>query len=519
VDLAAGKIVHPIVAEVIGKSGTVLRDRVTVIAGDSIPDGELSPDAVALRIDEKGLEDLGPLVTSGVSLDPATLVPPYTWVGEAMVSPNPPPSISGFEVSTDPMLGPHPQTGDPGFVAGDITLYDLFFRLNIDVEPCDCRVNAQADTVLIEGDYGLEPLGADPERIDVSQLAGVDVGFVNFRKTITCSWELCESIVDSAIGSLQAKLSTEIGNYLNEVDPDNNTFIAAAVEDALGDVAIAGPAGEALGVDLEAPFSTIDEDDHGITLVSDAAVTASAPDPGAADLLASFHVDPVSPPSFGTLAPNGQPYDLALAMSASALNQLLKAEVESGLLITSISEYGGAAITLDTVVPTPLGPKTLGEILPELAVLGSRLLRFELYPTIAPIVTAEEGPAGELATLRLAHLFLTLVPVGDPSTTLLRVAADAEIGLDVDFSGGELGFPLGSPVNVIVHVLENPFHVNEGVLQLLFGELIKVSLPTVADSLGTFPLPAFPGLELTFVDQDRDGEYLSLFFDLTPASP
>ena len=43
-------IVNPIVAEVIGNTGTVLRDRVTVIVGDSIADGDFSQDGIALRI-------------------------------------------------------------------------------------------------------------------------------------------------------------------------------------------------------------------------------------------------------------------------------------------------------------------------------------------------------------------------------------------------------------------------------------------------------------------------------------
>jgi hypothetical protein len=73
-------IVNPIVVEVIGVGGSVLRDRVTVIAGDSIPDGNFSEDGIALRVAEGGLNQLEPLVTSLVDIDLAMLVPPGTLI-------------------------------------------------------------------------------------------------------------------------------------------------------------------------------------------------------------------------------------------------------------------------------------------------------------------------------------------------------------------------------------------------------------------------------------------------------
>jgi hypothetical protein len=522
--LAAGEIVHPIVAEVIGRSGTVLRDRVTVIAGESIADGDLSPDAVALRIDEKGLEDLEPLVTSGVSLDLATLVPPGTFVDSggvllvsytATIDGSPPPSISGFEVSTDPMQGR---------VAGHITLFDLFVLVHIDGSvlgvPFTCHITLSAATVLVEGEYLLGPLLADPGRIDVSQDGDVTATLGTFSESTNCGSipgvsDALEAIVNRVKGNTQDTLRTEIENSLNQVDADGNTPIAAAVEDPLGGVAIAGPVGQAIGVDLEALFFAIDEDPDGITLGSNAGATASLPDPGAVDLPASFHVAPLFPPSFGPLAPNGQPYDLAMAISASALNQLLKAEVESGLLITSVSKIGPFVITpglLTTLLPDQLwGFGVLDPLEP---------LEFQLYPTIAPIVTAEIGPAGEFATIRMAHLLLTLVPVADPATTLLEVAVDAETGLNVDFIGGQLSFELRWPAveDINVTVLENPFYVDGTGLELLYRILIGGEEPVVGDSLGTFALPEFPGLGLDLVGAvNRDGEYLSLFFNLEPA--
>jgi hypothetical protein len=41
--------------------------------------------------------------------------------------------------------------------------------------------------------------------------------------------------------------------------------------------------------------------------------------------------------------------------------------------------------------------------------------------------------------------------------------------------------------------------------------------PSLAGSLGSFPLPSFLGLELAFVDVGHQGQYLTLYFDLAPA--
>jgi hypothetical protein len=43
-----------------------------------------------------------------------------------------------------------------------------------------------------------------------------------------------------------------------------------------------------------------------------------------------------------------------------------------------------------------------------------------------------------------------------------------------------------------------------------------VLFPSLADSLGTFPLPDFLGLQLQLVEIGKSGEFMSLFVDLVP---
>ena len=64
-------------------------------------------------------------------------------------------------------------------------------------------------------------------------------------------------------------------------------------------------------------------------------------------------------------------------------------------------------------------------------------------------------------------------------------------------------------------LLENPLFVNETLLDLLRPQLLAVAIPALGDSLGSFPLPDFVGLQLGLVDVDRNGEFMSLFLDLS----
>jgi hypothetical protein len=519
-------IVNPIVAEVIGPSGTVLRDRVTVIAGDSIADGDFSEDSVALRFAEAGLNELEPFVTSQVPLDLATLVPPGTLVVndfcyqetflgcigrvDATVSGNPPPSVGSFSLDIDPATNA---------VEGDITLFDLFFRTDVVAVTgvgFSCTIDITAATTAIAGDYGLDPDAVDPSVVDVTQLGNVAVSFGAFNDSTDCGGFL-GFIVEFFIGLVIADLQNDfvkpgIENFLNTVDVDGNTPLAAAIETALAGIEIAGPIGEALGVSLETPLFDVAEDVDGITFGNDARITASMPAPLAPDLLASYHVDQAFP-TFGTLAPNGLPYELGMCISASAFNQLLKAEIESGLLFTTISEFDFGS------GPVPITGALLAFLLPAFGVLDpAEVLQVDVVPTLAPFVTGDPGPMGELATLRLAHLGLKIVPVVDPTVTLLEVAVDGELGLDASFTAGDLAFTVTPPTaqDLSFTLLENPLLADEATIDGLLPQLLTLVIPTLGDSLGSFPLPAFLGLELSLVDVDQNGEFISLFLDLSP---
>ena len=102
---------------------------------------------------------------------------------------------------------------------------------------------------------------------------------------------------------------------------------------------------------------------------------------------------------------------------------------------------------------------------------------------------------------------------------LLQAAVDTQVGLDATVTAGELSFTIGAPTaqDVEFTTLQNPLLVDEITLDALLPSLVALVVPSLADSLGTFPLPAFLGLELQLVDVERNGEFMSLFLDLAPA--
>ncbi len=526
VPLDAIGLEQSITVEVIGESGGILRDRVMMIAGDSVADGDLSYEGIALRLTDAGLAEIGPLVTSLIPLDIASLVPAGTlvvddycysdtWFGclgrvDATISGNPVPSLSGFNVAMDSMTN---------FVAGDVTLYDLYLKVDVVAVTgigFTCHIDVNAATTLILGDYELSPLASNAEEVDVTQVGGVSVQFGNFSDSTNCDG-LLGFIVEAFIGLVISDLKNDfvrpgLEDFLNTPDLAGNTPVAGSIESALQAVEIAGPIGTAFGVDLQAPLFTVLEDINGITLGSDARIITTMPDPTAPDLTASYDVPQIFP-SFGATAPNGLGYELAIAISPSTFNQLLRAEVESGLLVSTILEFDFG------FGPQPITGLLLSLLLPEFSVLHpAQRLQFDIRPTMAPIFSGEPGPAGELATVHLPNLELVLAPVSDPSTVLLAASIDVIVGVEASYGIDGLVFIVTPPSaeNLSVTLLENPLYVEVDTLDALLPALVGLAVPVIADSLGTFPFPDFLSLKLNVVDIARQGGYTALFFDLSP---
>jgi len=541
VSLDTAEVFQPVLAEATNAAGKLSRDRVVVHYGESRADGALSEESVALRLNDSGLDAVEPLVSGLVDLDLATLLPTGTTVidgfcavdggflgclGRVDVSvASPEPSFSSFGLDVDSMSG---------FAAGDVTVNDIRVDLDIDgsgVAP-SCGLRVTASQVSILGDYGLDPSTSDPTQIDVNLLSPPAVTFTSFNDEFTsglCDFPLIGDLIQLIIGDIQPVVTDGLRDFLD--DPDGggpaDSPIADGIEVALEGIQIAGPIGEALGVLLDAPLFQVVEDVDGITLGSDGAFVADvgtgpgqcpAPE-GAPDLAASYHIDEPFP-TFGPTTPaGGLPYGLGLSVSSSAFNQLLKSQVECGLLTVTLTELSLAPMG----DPVPITSDLLALFVPEFSsVEPGTPMRIDIRPSLAPVVTGEAGANGELTQLEIAGLEIEVRTDEGTDALMLGGRVDTELGLDLAFDAGSLLFQLGDPTAELVDVtiLENPLGTNAAALEdAVLPAVIATFLPDLASDLAAFPLPEFLGLNLDGVEVSRQGAFLSLYADLTPSSP
>jgi hypothetical protein len=534
--LNAATIINPFMATVNRTSdGKILsRQRIVVHASSSVADGSFSSQGVALRINDSGLDQLEPIIESQIDLDLATLLPVNTVIinNECFLDSflgclmrvtvrvaNPPPSISGFNFDAD---------SQTNLVFGDIDVFNIQVQLQISGGiSCGLRVNASQAS--ITGNYGLQPMAGDPSSVDVNLIGAPGVVLSGFSHTFTsgvCDWFLIGDIIQAAIGDIQPVVVNGLAEFLDDDDGGGpgDSPLADAFEVALGDISITGPISEALGVHLEAPLFDVLENTTGITLGSNVRVTSSVgsgpgqcqPPAGTPNLAASYHVAEPFPSFGGTTPVSGLPYHLGIAISTSAFNQLLKSQIECGLLQIELNEidlgFG----------PVPLTAGVLALLIPELTSYPAETpMRVRLTPSLGPFLTGSPGPGGELGEIRVGQYRIDLF-VDSPSTVrVLGGALDFRAGLNMSFDNGtgQLVVGIGSvaPADITVAVLDNAINTNETSLQLSLPFLIASVLPELGEGLGAFPIPGFFGLSLNAVEVSRSSSFYSLFTNLAPA--
>jgi cysteine-rich repeat protein len=538
VPLDATRIFNPIRATLTDLvHGSSAYARVVVIRGLSVANGAYSPKSVAMRLRDTGLNQVEPLVAGEASagLNLGALLPPGTVVvdnecfidsfagclGRGTVTiESPAPSYGSFGINADSMTN---------FVEGDITVSNIVVHLFIHGSGLvpDCPMTLTATAATFDGPYGLEPSTIDPSFIDVNQLQDLTVGFSGFQHQFDgglCTAPVIGDIIDSFLPDIESLTKNALANFLK--DPDGagpqDSPTAAGIQTALDGITIAGPIGNALGVTLQTPLWEVAEDTDGITFGSDSRFLVTVgtgpgqcvPPAGAPHLTASYAVNE-GIPSFGTTTPFFHlPYHLAISISTEGFDQLLRSQTECGLLVTSMS-----SIDLGTG-PTPITAGLLALLMPEFGVYPpSTPFRIDIRPTIAPIIVGTPGPNNELAILKISHLLISLVQNDGSNAIALQGAVDADIPLNMQFAAGALNFQLVTPSTdaITVAVISNPLGVDTFTLETaILPPVVTQLIPSLAGSLGSFPLPSFLGLSLSGVEVSRTGEFLTLYVNLTP---
>src|SRR5690606_27845515 len=162
-----------------------------------------------------------------------------------------------------------------------------------------------------------------------------------------------------------------------------------AIEEALAEISIAGTVGAAVGANLDAPFTAINETATAIDFRANADFFATVgtgpndcqPPAGAPTFVNPFDV-PAPYPTLGTTTPSGAPSGLGLVISASAFNQMLATMTECGLLSQQITEMNVGGNVL------PITSTLLSLIAPGFASIGANVPMYvRLQPTVAPFLT------------------------------------------------------------------------------------------------------------------------------------
>jgi cysteine-rich repeat protein len=541
VPLSASAIFNPVNVTLTNTlNGDDVHARIVVIRGQSVADGSFSLQSVALRLNDSGLDTMEPLVAglAASQLNLAAVLPVgtvliddcfinvITCLGSAQVSiANPPPSFSHLTLAMD---------SQTNFVFGDIFIFDL--RVDVFINGSglvpDCGLRLTANSLELSGNFALEPATPNASNVDVNLIGPLGVQFSGFNHSFTsglCDAPIIGDIIQALLPDIQSATTDGIRGFLS--DPDGagpqDSPIAAAIQQVLEGISIAGPIGAGLGLMLETPLFEVAEDPVGITLGSDSRFQVSVgmgpgqcvPPPGAPNLTASLSA-PAAFPTFGANSPVGNhPYGLGIGISAAGFNQLLRGQTECGLMRTSLTTIdldgpGGSP-------PLPITSSLLSLIVPEFAQLPANTpLRIDVAPTIAPIVTGNAGPSGELTELRVSQIIMTIVEPG-PETVWLSGALDTRLGLNLAFlpdgSGLDITVSQPLPADLAIAVIQNPLGANETQVETVLPALVRPLVPQLAGALAGFPLPQFFGLSLQGVEVSRNGQFLSLFANLVQA--
>lgn len=516
--------------------GIQYRQRRAVVNGPSVPDGGYSPNGVGLRFTNTGLANLGPVINqlAGGAFD----------IGSVLLAQRPlinaPDAFLTFDITGNAYeagIGSASvvaASGDGG-VSTTITVKDLYIGVDLNITDnlainTQCRLELKIPTTVINNTFDFRPLPGDPSQVDVNLVGtpSVNTGSVGYEFISgICDADtfLIGDIVNSlAGGQIQALVAGGFGSQLG--DPDGSgpqdSPVAGAIQTALSQISIAGSVGTAVKVNLDAPFTQIDETTSAIDFRANAdffpTIGSGASDcpavPYAPDLTSAYDVAG-SYPTLGNTTPSGDPYGLGLVVSSSAFNQMLSSMTECGLLNKEITEIalGGPAVPITSTLLSLLAPE-FGTKLP-----ANTPMKIRVVPTTGPYLTTQAGPAGEPGELVLANLLLQFVDTSNGGqSVVLELAVDAPLGFDLGVNAAldQLAPTITAPPASAVkaRVYRNSIGISEPAIEALFPGLFPAFVSGLSDSFAAFPLPDFLGLKLNVKSVNRQGNYWVLYSNL-----
>ncbi|MEM7137733.1 MAG: hypothetical protein AAF500_14210 [Myxococcota bacterium] len=536
VPVVAQDVFNPIVAElVVSGIDTGDRDIVHVIFGDSTPESFLSHEAAVIRLNDSGLDKIEPTIAAELDFD----ISEYVQVGEVELLDlkDFPESIQSLaEKSFDAYLLHASSAGanvgldsEDGYLEGNASVSNVFLRLalvlfddlfdtnEIDFAGLGCVVDLSIEEVRIEGRYVMEPVpydpnGADPKFVAVSEQS-TQVELVDLVWDFTmgvCDLPGAEDFVDEVLAeALGEDLKSMFRSKIESALSGANT--AATIENSLKALRL-GDAVSDLGVFVAAPVSAVDEDADGFTFESSVGVLPN-PESEKCDPLADFVATgpvllgapaelpelnesldvPLPVPPIGVdSAPGGVPYDLAVALSPSALNQLFKSKAECGFPETTIT-----GLNLGVGVP----------------------LAMTITPTLAPVVTGQTGPAGEHVDLRIGGYRFELYDPTD-NTFYADGSIGARLAITLSVVNGDINAVVTPPraTDIVLELGQTAQPTDDALWEAVLPQIIAALIPPLAHTFGFIDFEADDGFSIQLIDIANTGGFVSVFADLVTGS-
>ncbi len=528
VALDAERIFNPVLVELTAGDNTIARRRPVVIVGESLPETTLAPESLAVRLTDRGLDQLELLVVRSIDLDVARFLPPGPLFSEEFcvdipflpdictdvdvtIDDNPAPRLGSIEVDLDAALDR---------VNLELTLRALSVRAEAEASAVSCAITVTADSMLVTGAIRLEPNAANPAAIDVMQVGDIAIAFGNFNDDTDCGGifgDIIEGLVEVLVGNIRDLLQNGLSDFLNRVDAVGNTQLASILEDILGMLSLEAVINASIaepGLQARVSFDRISEDRDGITFVMDTGVDILPEGPCIPSLdnpALSAVYNVLQPlPTLSSVTPNGLQFDAGSAVSTTMLNQVLRGATACGLLQAEFTEIDISGNS------TPITAGLLGALLPAFDQLDpTQPIRVMFRPTLAPVVSGASGPAEELIDLRIAAYLIELFIPGETSP-LMQLALDLQAGVDVrlDTATGALQPRIGDIVDWSATLLINPLGVDSS----LIDAFITLLLPQIDDLNGDLDPLLIPGVEglidFEIVEVSPIDAYLGIFLDV-----
>jgi hypothetical protein len=503
----------------VGPSGTTARVQNVAICGDSVAENDLALQSIGVRLNNTGISVLTPTINSEIASQIPTV--------EADIANAFPIAINqcfggelygaciGVEIQQISLnsftvgnvnLGLASTTNAIN-VNGSITAPDL--NVNIETDLATCTADAKADSVDVSAALGLMP--GNPR----SELAATLVTPASLTvNNLQVSVQNCGAVLNFlGITDLINLIASNI-NFNGLVTPRLqsalNSNLPSLLNKALSGVMIPSQVGLGGGLNLESLFSAVNEDNVGVTFEFDGNVTPTTPGP--LPLPASY-VTNATFPSFGATDGNGNPYDVALTISANLLNKLLRSEAEAGNLNDDLTSIPG--------VSGPISTTALGLVLPGFAAVPAENLKIHLQSTLAPVLTVGSSSANPPTNAHVDVAGVDLTVVGLTSgKTFLTTRLNGRFELVPSIMGNSINFTLTGVDSANLALISSTIGATDDQvagLNALIG--VELQQAKISQSLDSVQLPSFAGLVTTLVSVQQDTGFITLNVSLAPFIP